>query len=103
RLKTASRTLISSIEKNKRHTGSSGEFDPGKIPFASAETITFPFMDVLFTASSAVTAPNATAKLLIGPTTEVNTSSRTGFLKLLEFTGVGLAQPRIPQPENAAM
>ena len=39
------------------------------------------------------TAPVATTKLLIGPTTEVKMSSSTGFLKFRGSTGVGLAQP----------
>ena len=40
------------------------------------------------------TAPVATTKLLIGPTTEVRMSSSTGFLKFRGSTGVGLAHPR---------
>src|SRR6266536_1945757 len=49
-----------------------------------------------------VVALHATAKLLMGPTIEVSTSSRTGLRKFLGLTGVGLAQPSIGMPVNAA-
>src|SRR6266496_3076644 len=49
-----------------------------------------------------VAAPAATAKLLIGPTTEVKMSSSTGLAKFCGFTGVGFAQPIIGIFEIAA-
>src|SRR6266700_5242840 len=53
-----------------------------------------PVPDESLMMSKAVVALHATAKLLIGPTIEVSTSSSTGLRKFLGLTGVGLAQPK---------
>ena len=52
-----------------------------------------PTGEAVFTTIRISTAPVATTKLLIGPTTEVRMSSSTGFLKFRGSTGVGLAHP----------
>src|SRR5437879_13571800 len=56
-------------------------------------TIALPSCEVNAMAARANTAAQTTTKLLIGPTTEVRMTSRTGLLKFRGSTGVGLAHP----------
>ena len=76
-------------ERDQKGTGI-GKVEPCECP----KTICCPAGEASLHNSRISTAPMATTKLLIGPTTEVRMSSSTGCLKFRGSTGVGLAQPK---------
>ena len=80
------------------------EFESGETsPVSTPVTTSRPNNELCFTATSSTVAAPATRKLLIGPTTAVKMSSRTGCLKFRGSTGVGLAQPSIGMCASSAI